>query len=119
MKKALIYLVTTVLIPIVGMTCWIGGNGGSAQAQAWFEQAPDALRIVLVLLILSLSINVLFGPTIYAFWRNKVSRGPIFALNIIFVILGLMLGLFPTGFWLWIWAIRGARGQNRKVSLAK
>jgi len=48
-------------------------------------------------------INLFFGPTIYAFWRRKQSRGLIAFINILVVVGG---GGFP-GLLLWLWALKG------------
>ncbi len=110
MKKVLVYLVATVLIPILGMAWWFTAIGKNANIDQSLTQAPVPVRIILFLLVLMLSINVAFGPTIYAFWRNKIGRSPILALNVIC----LLFGFFPS-LWLWIWAICGKRRPLREI----
>jgi hypothetical protein len=55
--------------------------------------------------------NLFLGPTIYAFWRRKQSRGAIAAINVLIVVAG---GGFP-GLLLWLWALKG-KVQRPKLS---
>ena len=64
---------------------------------------PAGMSVLYWILLIPAAINLFFGPTIYAFWRRKQSRGAIAAVNILIVVAG---GGFP-GLLLWLWALKG------------
>jgi hypothetical protein len=102
MKKVLLYLLGTIVVPLLVIIWWRTVIGEHETFDYWLHEAPVPIRIIAFLVMLMLAVIVGFGPTIYAIWRKKISWAPILALNAIC----LVFGFFPS-LWLWIWAICG------------